>query len=417
MIRALLPALVTSVALAGTEWPEFRGPDRQGRASATGVPLTWSATENVAWTAEVPGTGWSSPVVSKGRVYITSAVETADPAGLQLAVLSYDAASGEKIWQTTALFHEKGTLPSIHNKNGQASPTVVVDPANSRLFAHFGHLGTAALDLTGKVLWKQSSLKYTPIHGNGGSPALVGDTLIFSCDGGSDPFVAGLDARTGEVRWKTPRNTHAKKTFSFATPLATEIDGKMQVILPGSGFVGAYDPASGSELWRVRYGEGYSVVPRPVFEGGMLFIGTGYDSATLIAIKPAGAKGDATETAIAWKITKGAPNTPSVVAHDGHVYFVSDGGIASCAEAATGKVVWNERLGGGFSASPTLAEGRIYFVNEAGLATVVKAAPTFEVLAKNDIGERTLASPAFIDGAIFLRSDGKLRRIGASASR
>lgn len=417
MIRTLLFALVSSAAVAGTEWPEFRGPDKQGRSTATSVPLKWSATDNVAWTADVPGAGWSSPVISKDRLYITSAIDVNNPATLRLTVFCLDAATGKQVWETAPLIHETGTLPSIHNKNGQASPTVIVEPGRSRLFAHFGHLGTAAIDLSGKMLWRQSSLKYTPIHGNGGSPALVGDTLIFSCDGGSDPFVVGLDANTGEVRWKVPRNTHAKKTFSFATPLAAEIDGRTQVILPGPGFVGSYDPKDGKELWRVRYGEGYSVVPRPVFSEGLLFIGTGYDTATLIAIKPQGAKGDVTDTAIEWKITKGAPNTPSVIAHEGHVYFVSDGGIASCAEIKTGKVLWNERLGGGFSASPTLAEGRIYFLNEAGLTTVVKAAPTFEVLAKNDIGERTLASPAFINGAIFLRSDGKLRRIGAASAR
>ena len=410
--------LVASTALAaGHEWPEFRGPGRQGVAVATNVPIRWSSGENVAWNVEVPGAGWSSPSVSGGRIFLTTALSDGDSAPLRLEVLSLSESDGSVAWRTPAFVHPAGKLPSIHSKNGQASPTVLVDAPNRRLFAHFGHLGTAALDLDGKVLWRQDSLGYEPIHGNGGSPALVDGTLIFSCDGGSDPFVVGLDADTGKVRWKTPRNTHAKRTFSFCTPLAVEVDGVTQVILPGSGFVGAYSPKDGRELWRARYGEGYSVVPRPVYAGGLLFIGTGYDAATLIAVRPAGAKGDATDSAVAWKIAKGAPNTPSTVSDGTHVFFVSDAGIASCAEIATGKVLWNERLGGGFSASPVLFEGRILFVNEEGKATVVAAAPRFEVLARNDLGERTLASPAVVDNALYLRTAGRLRRIGAVPGR
>jgi len=414
----LLAAASLAVALArGNEWPEFRGPGRQGVSTATNVPVRWSATDNVAWSVEVPGKGWSSPSVSGGRVYLTTAVSEDGKPDLRLEVLAFDTADGRLAWRTPAFTPDRGRLPSIHGKNGQASPSVLIDVPNRRLFAHFGHLGTAALDLDGRVLWRQSSLGYVPIHGNGGSPALVGDTLIFSCDGGRDPFIVGLDAATGSVRWKTARETTAKRTFSFCTPLAVTNDGQVQVILPGSGYVGAYDPSNGAELWRVRYGEGYSVVPRPVFADGLIFIGTGYDTPSLLAVKPAGAKGDATESAIAWKITKSAPNTPSVVAHGGHVFFVSDAGIASCAEIATGKVLWNERLGGGFSASPVLAEGRILFVNEEGAATVVRAAPVFEVLARNDLGERTLASPAATDNALYLRTESRLRRIGSAANR
>lgn len=413
---ALIPVCAAAVA-ASPDWPEFRGPGRQGVSLATNVPISWNGTTPGNWNVEVPGAGWSSPSVSSGLVFLTTALGDGEKEPLRLEVLAHRTTDGSVAWRTPVLPRETGKLPSIHDKNGQASPTVLVDASRRRLFAHFGHLGTASLDLDGRILWQQSDLGYVPIHGNGGSPALVGDTLVFSCDGGRDPFVVGLDAGTGKVRWKTPRNTPAKRTFSFCTPLAVELGGKTQVILPGSGFVAGYSPDNGSELWRVRYGEGYSVVPRPVFSGGMLLIGTGYDAATLIAVRPEGARGDATDSAIAWKIAKGAPNTPSVVADGTHVYFVSDGGIASCAELATGKVLWNERLGGGFSASPVLFEGRILFVNEEGMATVVKASPTFEVVARNELGERTLASPAVVDNAVYVRTAGHLRRIGAVPSR
>src|SRR4029079_17085549 len=147
-------------------------------------------------------------------------------------------------------------------------------------------MGTAALDLHGKVIWTQTSLKYPPVHGNGGSPALVGDLLVFSCDGAEAPFFAALDAKTGAVRWRTPRNTAARSKFSFSTPLVIKIDGKETIISPYSGFVGGYAPETGKELWRVRYGEGYSVVPRPVFGQGLLYVSSGFDNAVMYAIDP-----------------------------------------------------------------------------------------------------------------------------------
>ena len=272
-------------------------------------------------------------------------------------------------------------------------------------------MGTAALDLAGAVVWRQTELKYPPVHGTGGSPILVGDALVFSCDGAQEPFVAALDAKTGAVRWKTPRQTTAKKLFSFSTPLAIALGGATQIISPGSGFVGGYDARDGHELWRVGYGEGYSVVPRPVFAHGLLFLSSGFDAAVLYAIKPAGAAGDATATNIAWTTRKAAPHSASALVVGDELYFVSDAGIATCADARTGEVHWSERLGGDFSASPFAAEGRIYFQNEKGVGYVVKASPAYALLATNDLGEKSLASPAVADGAIYLRTEGHLWKI------
>ena len=204
------------------------------------------------------------------------------------------------------------------------------------------------------------------------------------------------------MRWKVKRNTTAAKKFSFSTPIAIEVDGQQQVISPGSGFVAAYDPRDGREIWRVRYGEGYSVVPRPVYAHGLLFVASGFERAILYAIDPKGAQGDATETNVVWTHEKGAPLTPSVLVVGDELYFVSDNGVATCVDAQTGKIHWTKRLGGDFSASPVFAEGRIYFQNEAGVTTVVKAGKEFESLAANDLGERTLASPILTDGAILL---------------
>ena len=224
--------------------------------------------------------------------------------------------------------------------------------------------------------------------------------------------MTALDIKTGKPIWKTPRVTPASRKFSFSTALLITNAGKPEIISPGSGAVCGYDPADGHERWRVLYGEGYSVVPRPVFGNGLLFIGTGYDRPNVIAIEPGGT-GDVTATNLRWTITKGAPNTPSMLLLGEDLYFVSDGGIASCVDARTGKVHWSERLGGDFSASLLYGEGRIYFQNENGQGFVVAAGHEFKLLATNDLGERSLASYAATDGAFFIRTAQTLFRINA----
>ena len=397
-------------ALPSTPWPEFRGPTGDGLSSAHDVPVSWSAKENVAWKVDLPGQGWSSPVLADGMLYVTAGEAEGGEAGASLRTLCLDAATGKLLWNVEVFHPDAATSSSKHSKNSIASSTPIV--RGDRLYVHFGHMGTAALDLKGSVIWRQTEIHYPPVHGNGGSPVLVGDTLIFSCDGRSDPFVAALDANTGAIRWRTPRNTPAKKTFSFSTPLAIDVGGARQVVLPGSGFVAGYDPRDGGELWRVRYGEGYSVVPRPVLAHGLLFVSSGFDEPVLHAIKADGPKGDATDTRVAWTVRKGAPLTCSTLALGDELYFVSDGGVATCLDALTGKVHWTERLGGGFSSSPVAAEGRIYFQNEDGLGYVVRAGKKFEILSKNDLEDRTLASYAVSDGAIFIRTGKGMWRIG-----
>ena len=358
-----------------TEWPQFRGPGGQGISAATNVPVHWSATEGVAWKIELPGQGWSSPVLSKGRLYLTSAV--ADPVTREtsLHALCLEAGSGKTIWDTEVIRPEPAAVAAMHRKNSPASATPVV--TQDRLYVHFGHMGTAALDLAGKIVWKQTGLGYSPTHGNGGSPTLVGDLLVFSADGDPTPAVVALDTATGELRWKTPRNTPARKHFSFSTPLAVTIAGKPEIISAGSGFVGAYDPANGGELWKVTYGEGYSIVPRPIYADGLLYVSSGFDAPVVYAIRPDGATGDATATNVVWSYRKGAPNTPSMVVVGDELYFASDNGIATCADAKTGQIHWAERLGGDISASIVAAEGRLYYQGETGIGYVLQAGKTY----------------------------------------
>jgi len=400
--------LLGGVSTSAAEWPQFRGPTGDGVSKATNVPVEWSATEHVAWKQPIPGVGWSSPILAGGRLYLTTAVGEKD-GPISLRALCVDATDGHIVWDTEVFQPETTAAHEMHSKNSMASPTPVAE--GERLYVHFGHLGTAALDLDGNVLWRQTALAYHPRHGNAGSPQLVGDLLVFSCDGMENPFVAALDRGTGDVRWRTDRKTTAIKTFSFSTPTAIEVDGGQQIILPGSGFVGAYDPSDGHEIWRVRYGEGYSVVPRPVFANGLLFVASGFDRPILYAINPQGAHGDTTDTHVVWSLEKGAPLTPSVLVVGDALYFASDNGVATCVDTRTGNVHWTKRLGGDFSASPVFADGRIYFPSEAGVTTVIQAGKSFESVATNDLGERMLASPVLTDGAIFLRTESNLWRI------
>jgi len=408
-IRAIILAIVVlSMPAWAEDWPQFRGPTGQGIANARDVPTKWSATENVAWKKEIPGQGWSSPVLLDGKIYLTTAMlENSIPTSLR--ALCVDAKSGQILWNKE-VFH-RPAVPSIkHEKNSYASPTPIVTA--DRLYVHFGHLGTAALDLSGNVLWTQTTLNFFSVHGNAGSPILLDGMLIFNCDGARNPFIVALDAGNGQVKWKTPRNTPTKAMFSFSTPLAIDVDGAKQIISPASGLVAAYDPGDGHEIWRVLYGLGYSVVPRPIYTNGLLLLSSGFDSAVVYAIDPREAKGDVTDSKVAWKERKAAPCTPSIVAVGDEVYWVSDSGIAACADTKTGKIHWTHRLGGNFSASPVAAEGRVYFQNESGVGFVVKAGKTYALILENDLGERSLASYCLMDGGILIRTEGHMWRIG-----
>ena len=403
MKRALTLSLsLFALSTLAADWPEFRGPGAQGHAVGEKPPAQFKNGPNILkW--EVPGTGWSSPVIVNGRVYLTTTIKHDN--GILLSGVCLETSQGKLIWHQD-IFNVQGA-PRMHRKNSQASPTPII--RDGHIYVHFGHLGTACLDLEGKTIWKNQTLKYPPVHGNGGTPVLVNGKLIFSCDGSRDPFVVALSAKTGKEVWRVKRSVDANKKFSFCTPLVVGKGVAAQVLLPGSDMIGAYHPDTGKEIWRVTY-KGYSVVPRPVAGHGMVFFSTGFDRATAMAVK-LGGKGDVTKTHVAWTLAKGAPHTPSMLLAGDELYMVSDGGIASCVEAKTGKVIWSERLGGGHSASPIYANGRLYFINEKGVLTVIEAGRKFKVLGKKDFGERTLASPAVANDSLYIRTEKHLWRI------
>ena len=373
---------------------------------ATGLPVSWDATEHVVWRQPVDGNGWSSPIVYDDRVYVTTAVPEEDSAAHSLRVVCLASETGEMLWNVEVFRQEEGT---IHKKNSHASATPITD--GERLYVHFGPYGTAALDFDGRVLWRTQQVQFNPVHGTGGSPIVVDDLLIFNCDGGDQAFVAALDKRTGDERWRTARPAAEEKTFSFSTPLYIEGGGRGQVVSAGSHVVCSYDPATGEEIWRVRYPDKWSIVPRPVYAGGMVLVCTGYEGpAALLAIRPDG-QGDVTDTHVVWSSTRYVPHNPSPLVVGELLFLVADNGVASCRELASGEIHWQKRLGGTYSASPLYAEGRIYVQSEDGECVVFAAADEFRELARNDLGERSLASFAVADQALIIRTSEAVYRI------
>lgn len=400
-------ALALTPALRAGDWSQFRGPDGNGHADAK-LPTEWGAKANVAWRKELPGVGWSSPVTAGGRVYVTTAVR--EDSGYSLRAVCLDAKTGGVVWDVE-VFKQNADAPKIHAKNSHASPSAVVE--EGRVYVHFGHSGTACLDAKeGTKVWATQELAYKPVHGNGGSPVVSGKHLIFSVDGTDKQAIIALDKGTGKVAWQTPRKaTTGANPFSFSTPQLIKVKDQEQLISAGSGVVVSLDPKTGKEFWRVNYGGGYSVVPKPVFANGLVYVCTGYNTANLVAIKPDG-KGDVTATHVAFTVKKNVPHNPSVIAAGDALYMVSDNGTLSCLDAKTGAERWTERVGGNFSASPLYANDLIYLLDEAGTATVFRPGDSYDEVAKNKLGERALASFGVTGDAILLRTEKALYKIG-----
>ena len=342
-LSTLATLLFIATPSSADEWPQFRGPTGDGISTATHVPVNWSATEHVVWKQAIPGKGWSSPVLSRGKLYLTTAVEVSEDV-TSLRALCVDAADGQIVWNVEVFQPEAGAVKEHHSKNSVASPSPILTA--DRLYVHFGHLGHGGA----RPQWQDS---VAAVEGDLQAAAwkrwLAGSGRQIACfqlRRGGRSICRRARCDNGEVRWRTPRNTPAAKTFSFCTPAVIELDGATQVVSPGSGFVGGYNPQDGKEIWRVRYGEGYSVVPRPVFANGLLFVASGFERPTLLAIDPKGAAGDATDKHVTWSATKGAPLTPSMLAVKDELYTVTDNGVATCFDCADGQGPLDQAIGG-----------------------------------------------------------------------
>jgi outer membrane protein assembly factor BamB len=364
------------------------------------VPTVWSENRNVTWKVPVPGLGWSSPVVDNGRIWLTTATGDQD---VSLRVLGFDEVSGRGLVDVEVFRVRRHG--DINPKNSFASPTPVV--AGNRVYVHFGAEGTAALDTNGTVVWRRR-FPYRSQHGAGGSPVLHDGLLIFSADGSDTAFVIALDAATGRVRWK--RERRAPWDQAYSTPLVIRVGEAEQVISVGAYRAAAYEPATGKEIWRVSYGDGFSNVPRPVFTHGLVLIASGFQQPALLAVRPGGT-GDVTKSQVVWRLERGVPLTPSPIVVGDEVYLVNDAGILTSIDAQSGRILWQQRLGGSYSASPIAAGGYLYFSSEQGVTTVVAPGPTFQPVAKNAIDGALLSSLAVAGESIIMRSDSSLYRV------
>lgn len=418
--------LLFSPLSRGQDWPEFRGPFANGHATAAedakpaGLPLRWSETENVKWKTPIPYCGWSTPVVMGGQVWLTTATEE----GHDFFVLCLDAESG-RVRFNRKLFHVDKPEPLGNAVNGYASPSPVIEPG--RIYVNFGSYGTACLDTaTGKTIWKRSDLPCRHYRGPGSSPILFEDLLILSMDGVDVQYLAALDKKTGSTVWKTDRTTawddlnadgkpklEGDLRKAFSTPLIVALQGKPMLISSGSKAIYGYDPRTGRECWKVHHGS-HTPASRPVFAQGLVMFATGQVKPEIWAVRPDG-QGDVTRSHTVWKAGgKAVPKLPSPVVVGDLLFMVSDGGVLSCLEIATGRELWTQRIGGHFAASPVCADGRLYFCDQEGTATVIKPGRTCQLLAANTLETGCMASPAVSGKALFLRTKTHLYRIESS---
>ena len=396
---------------AEDEWPQFRGPDGQGHTLSADLALTWSETENIKWKFADPGQGWSSPIISGDKVWMTTATEE----GKSLRVLSIDLGRG-KLLKDIEVFHREAPIAK-QPMNSYATPSPVVE--GGKLYVSFGTCGTACLSTeTGVVLWRREDFKIEHEVGPSSSPVLAKDRLIIPFDGKDLQFVVALDKQTGQTAWKATRSFVDGKmpypAHSCCTPLVVQVNGIDQVLVPGAQRTFAYDLTTGKELWWVTHG-GWSIVPRPIFGNGLFYTTTGYTApdqdSTLMAIRPDGS-GDVTESKVVWRTTRHVPMMPSPVLVSNRLFAVADeAGTAYCLDALTGADVWRQRIGGKYSASPLAAPGRIYFFDRDGTTTVVETADTFRVLARNKLESGCMASAAVAGRVLILRTKGHLYRI------
>jgi len=430
LLSLLTLALFAFGSLAArANWPEFRGPWCDGRASAPGdtklmgLPLRWSETNNVRWKTEIPYRGWSTPVVLGGQVWLTTA--TID--GHDSYAIGLDADTGE-IRFNEKVFHTDNPEPLGNgaSMNSYATPSPVIEPG--RVYVHFGSLGTACLDTsTGKVLWKRDDLPCRSYRGPASSLVTFDNLLILTMDGVNLQYHVALDKRTGKTVWKTDRSVawndenvpgqmarDGDLRKAHSTPLVVTAAGKPLMLSAGAKAAYGYDPRTGRELWRVQYND-YSTAPRPLFDGSLAFFITGGTMRELWAVKTDG-QGDITDTGVVWKSKIHVSRYASPLLVDGLLYMAAEENYVTCLEAATGKVVWTERIAGKYAASPVYADGRLYFFNQEGTTTVLKPGRTFEVLATNSLAGGYMASPAVSGKSFFLRTRTHLYRIESAGS-
>lgn len=391
LLGLLLAAPAWTQDAPDADWRAWRGPTGNGIAAAGQEPPTaWSETKNVVWSVPVPGRGHASPTVVGAIVVLA----TADDAAQVQSVVAFDRKSGKQVWKTDV--HRGGFPAKIHAKNSHATPTVASD--GERLYAVFFNndaVHVTALGLDGKKVWQQTVGPLRPKeyqHGYGASPALYKSLVLIAVDSEEPGFLIALDGKTGRMKWRTARPA---KT-SFASPVVARIGARDQLLLSGCNVVAGYDPNTGRPLWSSD-ATTQATCGTAVWQGDLVFASGGFPKAETACIKADGSG------RVVWRNPKKCYEQ-SLIAHDGHVYAVDDNGIAYCWKATDGTEMWNARVGGKPSASPVLAGGHIYVSTERGTTVVFRADPKeFKEVARNGLGEESLATPSICGGRIYLR--------------
>ncbi len=435
-----LCAFSLSAGQAGGDWPQWRGPASLGISSESGLPTRWGPADNIAWKVSLAGFGASSPIVWGDRVFVTSQVgkaiirggshpllarddrelaqrerimegppmkSTAAGGDVFLVVEAFSRSDGRRLWEYRS--KAVGELPELHEKHNLATPTPATD--GERVYAWFGNGQLAAIGMDGRVAWERHlGREYSPFKvswGHGSSPTLYKDLLILQCDHGTAAYLLALDKRTGKERWKADRESGS---VSHSTPVVVPGPAGDELVVNSSRRIDAYDPASGKPLWHSG-GERQTPIPSAVFHDGVIYLSRGYRNSDYMAILPGG-RGDVSESRTKWRAVSGASYVPSILQYEGLIYVTNEIGVVTCARADTGAPVWRLRLGGIFFASPVAGDKKIYMVSETGETIVLRSGSEPEILARNDLGERFIASPAISRGRLFLRSDGNLFAIG-----
>lgn len=423
-----------ALAVADDGWPQFRGPGGQGNAEQCRPPLTWDLEHEASWAVDVPGKGYSSPIVQGHRVWVTTAVEfkptpeqtkrTLQASRLEpkdfarrqvsgrvsLRVFCYDFSNGERIYESVVA--DVDSPEAIHVGNSYASPTPVVE--GNRLYVHFGVSGTACPDAeTGDVIWDRSLPVFYSV-GAGSSPIVYQDLLILVCDGIDQQYVVALNRNTGKTVWKTDRppkrSEDGQLQKAYSTPLVVRHEGQDQLIVPSAQWVVSYSPLTGKEIWRVDHGDGFSTIPRPVYGNGLVYICTGYSRSQILAIRIDG-KGDVTNSHVAWRAGRQIPRNPSPLLAGELLFVISDNGICTCFDAITGKTHWQQRIGGNYSASPVLANGHVFVLSHEGTITAIPASRERKELKTSQATDELKASPAIVNSSVIVRSGSKLYRV------
>eukprot|EP00913_Durusdinium_trenchii_P035246 g32976.t1 len=361
-----------------------------GRRQTVGetYPTKWSAEDNVVWKTKVPGRGHASPTIVGDNVFLA----TADESRKLQSVVCFDRNTGDLRWRKDV--HEGGLGKLDHKDTSFASSTVGCD--GHRVFAVFrndDNIVVTALDLDGKLLWQTKLGGHSTSWGFAASPVIYKKLVIIAADSDGGGFVAAVDRKNGEIWWRKTR--HSANVYSSA--VVATVAGKDQLLMSGGEKVMGYDPMTGEELWSAEACPGVTCGTM-VWQGDLVFAGSGYGGSKTAAVKADGSSG------VVWQTGEFNSYVPSMLAHDGHLYMVENGGIAYCVHAASGKVAWKKRIGGSFYASPILAGGNVYITDRRGKITIFKANPKkYEPVASNRLGDAMDATPVACGGKLFLR--------------